>query len=57
MILPMVLTAARRARPGVRIAVAGSLVLLVLVAAYLAVTLRYDLTYGSFGGIPALMQR
>lgn len=52
MILPMVLTAARRARPGVRIAVAGSLVLLVLVAAYLAVTLRYDLTYGSFGGHP-----
>lgn len=48
----MVLTAARRARPGVRIAVAGSLVLLVLVAAYLAATLRYDLTYGSFGGNP-----
>ncbi|MFI6263156.1 hypothetical protein [Micromonospora sp. NPDC051006] len=48
----MVLTASRRVRRRIKIALAASLVLLVLLTAYLTVTLRYELTPGSRGWYP-----
>ncbi|MFC4021107.1 hypothetical protein ACFOW4_24635 [Micromonospora sp. GCM10011542] len=48
----MVLTTSRRVRRRIKVALAASVVLLVLLTAYLTVTLRYELTHGSSGWAP-----